>query len=328
MEVAMISKRSFLRLVVVGASLGRAGLALAQPYPTRLIKIVVPFPAGGPTDLMGRVAAQWLSSRLGQSVIVENQAGAGGTIGSRAVAHASADGYTLLLGGTNSNAISPAFYKNLDYDPVGDFVPVACVAIDSSAFMVAPSVPANTLGEFIQFAKNNPDKLSAGAPIGIAPHVTVAYFIAKTQAKIVLVPYKGGAPLITDLLGGQVQMTFGAKSAYLPHIRAGKMKALAVTSDARWPELPDVPTMSECGFTGFPGYQWFELLAPVRTPPSVIDTINAAINEGLVSGEMRAGLAKLGVEAKIQTPSELRTALIDDTRRWDAIVKSADIKLE
>jgi tripartite-type tricarboxylate transporter receptor subunit TctC len=328
MEVAMISKRSFLRLIVVGAGLGRAGLVHAQSYPTRLIKIVVPFPAGGPTDLMGRLAAQWLSSRLGQSVIVENQAGAGGTIGSRTVARASADGYTLLLGGTNSNAISPAFYKNLDYDPIGDFVPVACIAIDSSALIVTPAVPANTLEEFIQFAKNNPDKLSCGAPIGIAPHVMVAYFIAKTGTKMVLVPYKGGAPLITDLLAGQVQMTFGAKSAYLPHIQAGNMKALAVSSDARWPELPTVPTMRERGFTGFPGYQWFELLAPARTSATVIETLNAAINEGLASSEMRAGLAKLGVEAKIQTPGELRTALIDDARRWHAIVQSAEIKLE
>jgi tripartite-type tricarboxylate transporter receptor subunit TctC len=328
METTMINKRSFIRLIVVGAGLGRVGLVQAQSYPTRLIKIVVPFPAGGPTDLMGRLAAQCLSSHLGQSVIVENLAGAGGTIGSRTVARASADGYTLLLGGTNSNAISPAFYKDLDYDPIADFLPAACIAVDSSALIVTPAVPANTLEEFIQFAKNNPDKLSCGAPIGIAPHVLVAYFIAETGTKMTLVPYKGGAPLITDLLAGQVQMTFGAKSAYLPHIQSGKMKALAVTSDERWPELPTVPTMSERGFIGFPGYQRFELLAPARTSAIVIETLNAAINEGLASSEMRAALARLGVEAKIQTPGELRTALIDDARRWETIVKSAGIRLE
>jgi tripartite-type tricarboxylate transporter receptor subunit TctC len=324
----MISKRSFLGLIAFSGCLPGFGAAHAATYPNRLIKIVVPFPAGGPTDLMARLAGQRLSSSLGQNVIIENQPGAGGTIASHAVARASPDGYTLLLGGTNSNAITPAFYKNINYDPIRDFVPVASIAIDPSALVVAEAVPVKTVQEFIQYAKNNSDKVTCGAPLGIAPHVMVAFFIAQTAIKTVLVPYKGGTPLITDMLGGQVQMTFGGKSAYLPHIQSGKLRALAVTSDTRWPELPNVPTMKESGFAGFPSYQWYALLAPAQTPGAVIATLNGSINEGLASADMRAGLAKLGVEPRIQTPRELQAALIDEARRWDEILKSARIKID
>src|SRR5215813_9504230 len=195
----------FLARAAAGAAiLPRSAWPQTQTYPSRLIKIVVPFPAGGPTDLMGRMAAQHLSSDLGQNVIVENVVGAGGTIGAQAVARANPDGYTLLLGGTNSNAITAALYKNLSYDPIKDFAPIAAVAVDSSVLVVTPTVPANTIQEFIQYLKSNPGKLTCGAPVGISPHAMVAFFMVRSGTQMVFVPYRGGAPLITDLLGGQV----------------------------------------------------------------------------------------------------------------------------
>jgi tripartite-type tricarboxylate transporter receptor subunit TctC len=306
----------------------RPAWSQSQTYPTRVIKIVVPFPAGGPTDLMGRLAAQQLSALLKQSAIVENLPGAGGTIGSRFVARAAPDGYTLLLGGTNSNAITPAFYKDLDYDAVADFAPFAAIAVDSSALIVAPAVPARTVQEFVDYLKHNPGKVACGAPVGIAPHALVAYFMKRSATDMIFVPYKGGAPLITDLLSGQVQMTFGAKSAYLPHIQAGKMRALAVISEARWPELADVPTMREAGMADFPSYQWFDLMAPIKTPVEIVDKLNATINNGLKSAEFQSSLAKLGVELKIRTPRELEQILRAETQRWGSIVQMTGIKID
>jgi len=322
-------RRQFIQLI--GAAAGAVVLprnAIPQSYPNKVIKIVVPFPAGGPTDLMARVAGQYLSSALGQNVIVENVPGAGGTIGSQAVARAVPDGHTLLLGGTNSNAITPAFYKNLSYDPISDFTPIAAIAIDSSALLVTPAVPAGTIQEFIRHLKANPGKLTCGAPIGIAPHVMVAHFMIKSGTDMVFVPYRGGAPLITDLLGGQVQMTIGAKSVYLPHIQSGRLRALAVTSERRWSELQDVPTIRESGFADFPTYQWFDLLAPARTPVPIIEQLNITTNRGLQSADVQAGLAKLGVEARIHTPKELQAILREEAQQWNAIVKASGIKID
>ena len=277
---------------------------------------------------MARLAGQALSSSFGQTVVVENLPGAGGTIGSQAVARANPDGYTLLLGGTNSNAISPAFYKALTYDPIRDFAPVAAVAVDSSALVVTPPVPAKTIQELVQFLKSNPGRLACGAPVGVAPHVMVASFMVESSTNMVFVPYKGGAPVITDLLGGHIQMTIGAKSAFLPHIQAGKLRALAVTSEGRWPELPDVPTMRESGFANFPTYQWFDVLAPAKTPPGIIDKLNVAINAGLQSPELQASLSKFGVEAKQVTPKELQIILLAEAQRWGTIVRETGIKID
>jgi tripartite-type tricarboxylate transporter receptor subunit TctC len=275
----MITRRYLLSVSALALGLKGVGFAQAQSYPDRVIKLVVPFPAGGPTDIMARVAGQLVSSALGQNVVVENRPGAGGTIGSQDVARANPDGYTLLLGGTNTNAINAAIYKNLNYDPIKDFAPIASIAADSSALVVLPSIPAKTLQEFIGYLKANPGKLTCGAVLGIAPHVMVEYFKVITGTNMVFVPYKGGAALIPDLLAGQIQMTFGAKSFFLPYIQAGKLRSLAVTSDSRWPELPDVPTMHESGFPNFPAYQWFLVLAPAKTPLVVIEKLNAAIND-------------------------------------------------
>jgi tripartite-type tricarboxylate transporter receptor subunit TctC len=324
----MITRRRLLAVSAVTVALKGVGLARAQSYPDRVIKLVVPFPAGGPTDIMGRIAGQLVSSALGQNVVVENRPGAGGTIGSQDVAHADPDGYTLLLGGTNTNAINAAIYKNLNYDPIKDFTPIASIAADSSALVISPSIPATTLPEFVAYLKSNPGKLTCGAVLGIAPHVMVEYFKVITGTDMVFVPYKGGTALIPDLLGGQIQMTFGAKSFFLSYIQAAKLRPLAVTSDTRWPELPDVPTMRESGFSNFPAYQWFLVLAPARTPPAVIEKLNAAINDGLKSPDIQAQLAKLGTEPRIRSQQDLVKFMAEEAKQWNAMVSSAEIKID
>jgi tripartite-type tricarboxylate transporter receptor subunit TctC len=324
----MFTRRCVLSASVLAFGLDRAAFAPEQSYPDRVIKLVVPFPAGGPTDIMGRIAGQLISLALGQNVAVENRPGAGGTIGSQDVARANADGYTLLLGGTNTNAINAAIYKNLNFDPVKDFTPIASIAVDSSAFVISPSIPAKTLEEFIAYLKANPGKLTCGAVLGIAPHVMVEYFKVVTGTSMVFVPYKGGPALLPDLLSGQIQMTFGAKSFFLPYMRSGKLHPLAVTSDARWTELPAVPTMRECGFANFPAYQWFLVLAPAGTPAAVIDKLNAAINKGLMSPDIQAQLAKLGTEPRIRSRQDLVTFMAQEAEQWAKLVSIADIKLE
>jgi tripartite-type tricarboxylate transporter receptor subunit TctC len=301
---------------------------IAQTYPERPIKIVVPFSAGGPTDVAARLIAQSLSSKLAQNVVVENVAGAGGRIGAKAVATASPDGYTLLLGGTNVNALFGAIYKNLGFDPIASFAPVAAICVDSIALAVNPAVPAQTVQELVVQAKNNPGKLRFGAPPGIYTHFAGEYFKVKTGTDIQFVPYRGGAPAITDLLGGHIEIVFNPKSTLLTHFLEGKLKALAVSSETRWPELPQVPTMAEAGVTGFPTEVWFGLLAPAGTPAPVIERLNRAINEGLASSDVAASLAKLGVQARGGSPEDFAAALSAQARTWRTVIEETGIKLE
>ena len=229
-ETMLVERTSLLTLLWLGCGLYSVELVLAQSYPTRPIKILVPFPAGGPTDVMARLIVQPMSMRIGQSVIIENQPGAGGRTGSKAVASAHADGYTLLVGGTNINAIIPALYKNLTYDPIKGFAAVASIASDAGVMVIAPTVPAKTLPEFIRYAKDNPGKLKYGTAPGLGSHLSAELLKLKTGTDIVYIPYKGGAPAITDLLGGQIEMLFNNKSVLLSLIQERKLRALAVTS--------------------------------------------------------------------------------------------------
>lgn len=322
----MVAKGVFLAVL---AAVGFAAPAQAQgqSFPNRLIKIVVPYPPGGPSDVAARLVAQPLA-KLGQSVIIENLAGAGGRIGAKAVAQANADGYTLLLGGTNPNAIAPAIYTNLTFEPIKDFTAVGVIGVDSNALVVNPAVPVNTIQELIQYSKANPSKLSSGATLGIGPHVTLELLRARTGSSMAFIPYKGAAPAIADLLGNQIQIGMTSKAVLLPLIKEGRLKALAVTSDARWPELPDVPTMRESGFDGVPSYLWSGLLAPVQTPQAVIDKLNAAMNEGLKAPDIRASIAKLGLETRALTPQEFTARLADEARLWEAAVKESRVKLD
>jgi tripartite-type tricarboxylate transporter receptor subunit TctC len=303
-----------------------SGPAYAQSYPERTIKIVVPFPAGGPTDVAARLVAQSLSSSLGQSVVVENISGAGGRIGTKAVAGANPDGYTLLLGGTNVNAIMGALYPDLGFDPINSFAPLAAICTDSMALAISPQVPADTFQQFVQHAKSNPGKLKFGAPPGIYTHLAGEFFKIKTGTDILFIPYKGAAPAITDVLGGHIEMIFNNKSTLLTHFKAGKMKALAVTSEVRWPELPETPTMKEVGVNGFPKEVWFGLLAPAGTPTAIVAKLNQAINEALKAASVRESLAKLGMEAKIGTVQDFGAALAEQARDWKTVVEATGIK--
>jgi len=313
-------------VAIVGLAAGIAG-ASAQNYPDRSIKVVVPYPAGGPTDTIARAVTQSLASTLGQSVVIENQSGAGGRIAMKQVATAAPDGYTLLMGGTNNNAITPAVYKDFDVDGVKDFAPVATVAIDLLGLVVHPSVPVKTLAELAAYAKANPGKLASGGGVGIAPHFLLEFVRVKSGANIVFVPYKGAAPALIDAIAGQIQMHTTAKSVILPQITAGKLRALAVQGTKRWPELPDVPTLMEAGFDGFPPAIWYGFLAPAKTPPAVIAKLNAVINQQVKTPEVQAAFVKLGIETRSLTPQEFGEVLVKERELWAGLAQQTGIKL-
>jgi tripartite-type tricarboxylate transporter receptor subunit TctC len=295
----------------------------AGSYPERLIKLVVPFAAGGPVDVMARLVAQQLSTKFGQSVIVENRPGAGGTIASKLVASAEPDGYTLLFASAGSLAISPSLYKNLGYDPIAGFAPVALVANHPQAMVVHPSVPVRSVRELIELAKAKPGELNFGAAPGTPPQLMVELFCSLSGIRIVFVPYKGAAPALTDLLAGRTQMTMLSTTVIVPPILDGRLRALAVSSTTRWHELPDVPTMEESGFAGFPQGSWTAVVAPAGTPADVVSKLNTTINEGLGSVELRGGLTRLGAEIKTGSPQQLGVLLTDEIKKWGEVVKSS-----
>jgi tripartite-type tricarboxylate transporter receptor subunit TctC len=319
---------SLLLLLAIALVPAPSSAGHADSYPERPIKIVVPFPAGGPTDVAARLIAQSLSSTLGQNVVVENIAGAGGRIGAKAVAGANPDGYTLLLGGTNVNAMLGVIYNNLPFDAIHSFTPVAAICVDSMVLALSPHVAATTVQELVGYAKSNPGKLKYGAPPGIYTHFAGEFFKVKTGTDILFVPYKGAAPAITDVLGGHIDMVFNTKSTLLTLIQEGKLRGLAVTSQARWPELPGTPTMNEVGVLGFPKEVWFGLLVPAGTSSVIIEKLNHAVNDGLLSADVRASLAKLGVEPKIGTPKDFAAALAEQVHDWKAVVEATGIKFE
>jgi tripartite-type tricarboxylate transporter receptor subunit TctC len=318
-------KRLCAIVVVLAASI--AG-ATAQTYPDRPIKVMVPYPAGGPTDTVARTVSQALSTDLGQNLIVENQSGAGGRIAMKAVARGAPDGYTLFLGGTNNNAITPALYKDLDFDAVKDFAPVAAIAADSLVLVVNPNVPVKTLPELIVYAKANPGKLTSGGGVGISPHFLLEFVRIKSGTQIQFVPYRGAAPAMTDAISGQIQIHASAKVLLLPQIQAGKLRALVVASATRWPELPDVPTLKEVGMDGFPTDVWYGLLAPAGTPAPVIAKLNATMNARLKTAELQSALAKLSLDPRPMSPQEFGHVLVEDMRHWGALAEQTGIKLK
>jgi tripartite-type tricarboxylate transporter receptor subunit TctC len=325
----VISARLILLATTLGlvGLVGHAGTADAQSYPERPIKLIVPFPPGGATDTTARLVGQALTAKLGQPVIVENQGGAGGTLGQKQAAGASPDGYTLVMAAVGSFATQPLLYR-LDYDPMKAFAPVATVSVDKQVLVITPSLPVTTVQDLVRYAKTNPGKLNYGSAIGIGPHFVAEMFKIKTGADIVHVPYRGGAPMISDLLGGQIQMTVNGKSVLLPHIQAGKMRALAVVGAERWPDLPDVPTLVEVGYMDAPYDTLFGVMAPAGTPAAIIDKLNAAINEGLGLPDIRASFAKLGIDPKFTTPREFAAIIAEEVPKWTQIVRVTGIKVE
>lgn len=303
-----------------------AGMVLAQTWPSRPITIVVPWPAGGGTDIIARSVAQRLQVRLGQTVVVDNKPGASGIIGTQAVAKAPADGYTYVLGVTNTHAINASYFKKLPYDPVKDFQPVTLLAVGPHLLLVNASNPARSVQELVQAAKAQPGKFTfASYGNGSTAHLAGEALKSAAGLDMTHVPYKGIPPAIIDLVGGQVTMLFSTTAAALPQIKAGKLKALAVTSDKRLEALPDVPTMQEAGFRDAVLTHWYGLLAPVGTPKPIVDRVAKEIAEILGSPEIRDAYAVHGVVPTPSTPDQYAAFIRDEIARWGRLVAAAGV---
>ena len=323
-----------LRSGVVAAAL-LAVLALAavpvraQDYPNRPITLIVPFPPGGSTTIVGRIIADKMSEVLGQSIVVDNRGGAGGTIGSRAVAKSAPDGYTILLGYTGTLAIGPSLYGNVGYDPRTDFEPIGRIGTAPNTLVVHPSFPVHSVPELIAYAKANPGKVNFGsAGIGTVSHVCGEYFANVAGVKITHVPYKGTGPAIIDLLGGHIPMAFAPVPATHENAKTGRLRMLAVTSAVRSTLLPEVPTIAEAALPGFEAVLRYGLVAPPGTPRPIIEKLNAALNAVLTSADVRGRLAIEGAEPLPSTPAEYGADIDREETQWSKVVKASGAKAE
>ena len=325
----MLSRRNLMvALLAVAVVTSAVASAAAQSYPNRPIKMIVPYPPAGPIDTMARLLGQQLSQRFGQQVVIDNRPGAGSILGTKAAAAADPDGYTLLFGSSGSLAVAPALYANYDLDILKVFVPVGSVALLPHVLVVNPSVPAQTVGELIAYAKANPGKLNYGASIGTPPHLLSTLFGTKAGIDVVYVPYKGSAASVTDLVSGETQFTIDGLTGLYPLIQAGKVRALAIARAERWRELPDVPTLVESGFTDFTVDAWTGVAAPAGTPAPIINMLNRAINQALASAEAKAGLARFSAIAQTGSPQEFGALISSELPKWAAIVKLSGARIE
>jgi tripartite-type tricarboxylate transporter receptor subunit TctC len=304
------------------------GVAQAQTYPNRIIRLIVPFPPGGPADVMGRLAAQSMSEALGQQVIVDNRPGGGSTLAGREVARAAPDGYTLLLASAATMAIGPALYKNVGYDPATSFAPVAFFSTTPYVMVTGRTTPLQSVTDVIAYAKQHPGKLNAGVPNGAPPHMIAAWFRSATATDIAIIPYKGAANLITDMIGGQIELGFETTSVTLAHLRDGSMRPLGVATPQRLPELPGVPTMIESGVPDFIAGSWIGVMAPEGTPADVVAKLNAAINKGLETPALQARLKQLAAVTRPGTPQDVAAFMAGENPKWIAMAKLSGLKAE
>jgi tripartite-type tricarboxylate transporter receptor subunit TctC len=323
-----LPRRNFLHLAAGAAALPAISrVARAQAYPTRPVRIIVPFAAAGAFDIMARLIGQWLSERLGQPFVIENRPGAGTNIGTETVVKAPPDGYTLLLAGT-PNAINATLYEKLNFNFIRDIASVAGISRAPLVMAVHPSVPAKTVPEFIAYAKANPGKISmASAGIGAPSHVSGELFKMMAGVNVVHVPYRGAGPALGDLLAGQVQVGFPSMPSSIEYVRAGKLRALAVTSATRSDALPDIPTVGEF----LPGYEAsasYGIGAPKGTPVEIVDKLNKEINAGLANPKIKARLADLGGEVLALSPADFAKLIAEETEKWGKVIRAANIKAE
>jgi tripartite-type tricarboxylate transporter receptor subunit TctC len=321
--------------VIVGAILPAqlwaqaSAQASAQNYPNRPVKVIVPFAAGGGADIVARLVFQKLSVRLGQSFVVENRGSAGGIIGTDAVAKSAPDGYTLLLGQTGPNAINPALFAKMPYDPIKDFAPV--IQLTSYAYVIAlhPDVPVKTLQDMVALAKAKPGYLTFGtAGIGSSAQLAAELFMRSTKISITHVPYKGAGPALMDTIAGAVSLTFGDAASATPMVHTHRVRAVAVTGKRRSPLIPDVPTVAESGYPGFEAAAWHAVLAPAKTPPDIIKKLNIELAAILSETEVRERLAKDGIETVGASPEEFGAYIKSEVEKWGKLVREAGIKLE
>lgn len=301
----------------------------AQAYPAKPVRMVVPFPAGGATDIVGRLVAQKLSEAWGQQVIVDNRGGAGGTIGSDVVAKSAPDGYTILVATSSTHAIAPSLYSKLAYDPVRDFTPVTLLASATILLAVHPSVPAKTVKELIALAKGQPKALSfASSGNGGISHLIGEQFKSMAGIQMLHVPYKGDTPALVDLASGQVSLMFGTAVSFLPYVKAGRLKALAVTNPKRSPIVPDIPTVAESGLPGFEALQWFGIFAPAGTPKDIVARLHGEIVKILRVPDVRERLSSLGADVVGNTPEQFAAFQRADAAKWTKVVKESGAKID
>jgi tripartite-type tricarboxylate transporter receptor subunit TctC len=303
--------------------------AAAQDYPNRPVTLIVPFPPGGSTTVMARNVADKMAAALGQQVVVDNRGGAGGTLGTRTVAKAAPDGYTIGLGYTGTLSIAPSLYTNPGYDVRKDFAPIGMIGTAPSVLVVHPSVPAKTLAEFLDYAKKAPTPLTYGSPgVGTANHLAAELLADAAHVKLTHVPYKGSGPVMNDLIGGHIPMSFVPIPAAIGNIQGGKLRGLAVTSPKRSPQLAELPSMQEAGLPGFEVALRYGLVAPAGTPKEIVEKLNKALNEALASAEVQKRLATEGAEALPGTPAAYAEDIDKEEKKWGAVVHRLGLKVE
>jgi tripartite-type tricarboxylate transporter receptor subunit TctC len=324
----MISKRQFLTGALAASACAFATPAPAQNYPVKPVRIIVPFAPGG-VDVTARLIADRLTTALGQPFIVENRPGAGGAVGAKMVTGAEPDGYTLMFSTPGPVVVSPLINRNAGYDTLKNLAPVAIVSQSPLLLVIHPSVPVKTVKELVAYAKANPGKVHYPSPgFGTQPHLVGEMFKSMTGLDIVHVPYRGSAPAVTDLLAGQMQIYFDNFANVLQHVESGKLRAIAVTGDARNPQLPDVATMRESGFGEIQATYWNGLLAPAGTPAAIVTRLNAAVNQALAVPEVHAALKKLGSDPKTGTAQAFAAFIAEEVQRWGKVVRDANIKVD
>jgi len=316
---------SMLALVAIVLDVATLGLAAAQPYPNRPIKLIVSSPAGTTPDVIARLVADKMAAKLGQAIVVDNRPGGGHLIAVKTVANAEPDGYTLLLGTPGSLTINPAFHGNADTEPSRELVPVALLATIPIMAAVSPKLPSRTFAEFVDYTKAYPGSLSYGAAPVTPPHLLGEFIRTRIGANLTFVPYRGTVQSLPDLFGGRIQMVCEGLGVLLPYIQAGKLKPLVVTGAGRLPELPDVPTLSELGIDGFPPLTWMGMVAPPHTPDSVVGKLNAVANEVLDQVALRAELAKVGFSAQPEPRGEFAALIATEIKQWSAVVAATKV---
>jgi tripartite-type tricarboxylate transporter receptor subunit TctC len=328
MTTVKLPRRRFLHLAAGAAALPAVSrVATAQAYPSRSVRLVVPFGSAGATDITARLLGQWLSERLGQQFIIENRPGAGGNIGTEVVVRAAPDGHTLIMAG-NYNAWNPALYDNMSFNFLSDIAPVASIISFPNIMVVNPSVPAKTLSEFIAYAKASPGKINmASSGIGSAPHIFGELFNMTAGVKLVHVPYRSIAAAMTDLISGQVQVMTASTAASKDYVKAGTLRAIAVTSLARLEELPDIPTVGEV-LSGYETIQWYGLGAPRGTPHAIVDKLNKEVNAALADPRMKARFHDLGGTVMAGSPADFAKLLAEETAKGAKVIRAANIKGE
>lgn len=320
----------WLKRLTAVAAIACASFAHAQAaYPTRPVRIVVPFPPGGATDIVARETAERLTKAMGQPFVVENRAGASGNIGVELVARSAPDGYTLVVGAPQTLTINPQLFRNLPFDPQRDLAPIVVIASVPNVLIVSNRLPVKTPQELIALARAQPGKLNYGSSsIGGTPHLSAELFKSMTSSYIVHIPYRGSSPALQDLIGGQIEMMFDNLPAALPHIRSGKVRALAVTTLERTASAPELPTLDESGVKGFDSQGWFALLAPAGTPQPILERINAEVNRILATQEFRERLQRVGADPVGGSIADFRQRLRNETERWGKVIRFANITAE